>query len=379
MYQNNNPKILIIDDIAENIKVVANVLKKHNFNISYAQSGKDGIARAKKVYFDLILLDIMMPEMDGFEVCKFLKKDNETKDIPVIFLTAKTDEDSLKKGFESGGIDFITKPFKTNELLARVNTHIQLKLVQEQLSRINEEIQEANENKDKLLSIIAHDLRNPFSVLITFSKLIMDSFEEFSKEDILTYMKSFYETSKQGYSLLDNLLKWSKSQTGKMDIIPDSFEINDLVEETITLLNSQALNKHINLKNNVPEHILAFADINMVLTVLRNLITNAIKFTNEGGNVHISAEQNEKHVKISIIDDGVGMEAEDIDKLFRIDIKHSTSGTIGERGTGLGIILCKEFIEKNNGELLVESKPNVGSTFSFTLPKVETSNLQLGN
>lgn len=375
MYQNDNPKILIIDDIAENIKVVANVLKKHNFNISYAQSGKDGIERAKKVYFDIILLDIMMPEMDGFEVCRLLKTDIKTKDIPIIFLTAKTDEESIKKGFEAGGVDFITKPFKTNELLARVNTHIQLKLVQEQLSKTNEEIQLANKNKDKLLSIIAHDLRNPFSVLITFSKLIMDSFDEFSKDDILTYMKSFYETSKQGYGLLDNLLKWSKSQTGKMEIIPEQIDLNDIVEETVTLLNSQALNKHIKLENKVPQNIWAFADINMVLTVLRNLISNAIKFTNTGGEVTITSEQNENFVKISITDNGVGIEASDIDKIFRIDIKHSTSGTIGERGTGLGIILCKEFIEKNNGELMVESQPDKGSKFSFTLPKVGISNL----
>jgi len=369
MYSNNNPKILIIDDIAENIKVVANVLKKHNFNISYAQSGRDGIERAKKVYFDIILLDIMMPEMDGFEVCSLLKKDIKTKDIPVIFLTAKTDEDSLKKGFDAGGVDFITKPFKTKELLARVNTHIQLKMVQDQLSKTNEDIQLANENKDKLLSIIAHDLRNPFSVLITFSKLIMDSFDEFSKEDILTYMKSFYDTSKQGYSLLDNLLKWSKSQTGKMEIIPEKLDLNDLVEETITLLNSQALNKHIMLENKVPQNIWAFADINMILTILRNLISNAIKFTNTDGKVIITGKQNEKHVKISIIDNGVGIEDSDIEKIFRIDIKHSTSGTSGERGTGLGIILCKEFIEKNNGELMVESNPGFGSKFSFTWTK----------
>ncbi|MEN8119644.1 MAG: hybrid sensor histidine kinase/response regulator [Bacteroidota bacterium] len=374
MYQNNNPKILIIDDIAENIKVVANVLKKHNYNISYAQSGKDGIERAKKVYFDIILLDIMMPEMDGFEVCRLLKTNIITKDIPIIFLTAKTDEDSIKKGFEAGGVDFITKPFKTNELLARVKTHIQLKLVQEQLSETNEKIQLANENKDKLLSIIAHDLRNPFSVLITFSKLIMDSFDEFSKDDILTYMKSFYETSKQGYNLLDNLLKWSKSQTGKMEIIPEKIDLNDLVEETVTLLNSQALNKHIKLENKVPQNIWAFADINMILTVLRNLISNAIKFTNSDGTVSITGEQNENHIKISIIDNGMGIEASDIDKIFRIDIKHSTSGTEGETGTGLGIILCKEFIEKNNGELKVESKPGMGSKFSFTLPKVNISN-----
>ncbi len=371
MYTNKNPKILIIDDIAENIKVVANVLKKNSFNISYAQSGKAGIEKANKVLFDLILLDIMMPEMDGFEVCKEFKKDIRTKDIPVIFLTAKTDEDSLKKGFEAGGVDFITKPFKTNELLARVNTHIQLKLVQEQLSKTNEEIQASNKNKDKLLSIIAHDLRNPFSVLITFSKLIMDSIDEFSKVDILTYMKSFYQTSKQGYALLDNLLKWSKSQTGKTEIKPEKLNMYELAEETVTLLNSQAFNKKITLENNVPEGIRAFADINMILTVLRNLVSNAIKFTNTEGKVMISGKKLNNTVHINIIDNGVGIHPVDIEKLFRIDIKHSTSGTVGERGTGLGIILCKEFIEKNNGELSVKSELKNGSTFSFSLPGME--------
>ena len=373
MFQEFNPKILIIDDIAENIKVAANVLKKHNFNISYAKDGKSGIARAEKVHFDLILLDIMMPEMDGFEVCRLLKHNKKTREIPVIFLTAKADEESLRKGFESGGVDFITKPFKATELIARVNTHIQLKLVQEQMSRTNEEIQMANENKDKLLSIIAHDLRNPFSVLITFSKLILDSYDDFSKEDILTYMRSFYDTSKQGFNLLDNLLKWSKSQTGKMEIIGEILDLNDLTEETITLLNSQAISKKIKLINEVPENFHAFADTNMVLTVLRNLITNAIKFTPEGGTVHVKARSGEKFIFIDVVDNGVGIAQENIDKILRIDSKHSTSGTKGERGSGLGLILCKEFIEKNKGTLSVKSKLNKGSVFTFSLPKHNTA------
>jgi PleD family two-component response regulator len=149
-----NPKILIIDDIASNIQVVANVLKKHNFNISYAQNGKTGIEKATQIDFDLILLDIMMPEMDGYEVCEQLKKDPKTKDVPVIFLTAKTTEDSLKKGFESGGVDFISKPFKTAELIARVNTHIQLKTVREILSKTNIRLQEANFSKDNCYQLL---------------------------------------------------------------------------------------------------------------------------------------------------------------------------------------------------------------------------------
>lgn len=364
-----NPKILIIDDIASNIQVVANVLKKNNFNISYAQNGKTGIERARQINFDLILLDIMMPEMDGYEVCTQLKKDPKTREVPIIFLTAKTNEESLKKGFECGAVDFISKPFKTAELIARVNTHIQLKTVREVLSETNIHLQEANANKDKLLSIIAHDLRNPFSVLITFSKLLLDSIDDFSRDDILNYLKTFYQTSKQGYNLLDNLLKWSKSQTGNMDIEPEIIDFKDIVEENITLLNSQAKSKRIKLINHTPDNLFAFADLNMVLTVIRNLLTNAIKFTNEGGRIEVNGRNFEKFIEISVRDNGIGIIEEDLEKIFRIDIKHSTVGTANERGSGLGLVLCKEFIEKNHGILSANSIPGEGSTFIFTLPK----------
>lgn len=369
MHFDENPKILIIDDIASNIQVVANLLKKNNYNISYAQSGKTGLERANQIEFDLILLDIMMPEMDGFEVCQHLKKNQKTKDIPVIFLTAKTTEDSLKKGFDAGAVDFISKPFKADELLARVNTHILLKTVRERLSETNIELQQANANKDKLLSIIAHDLRNPFSVLITFSKLLLDSLDDFSKVDILNYLNTFYQTSKQGYNLLDNLLNWSRSQTGNMEIKLEVIDLKDLIEENVTLHNSQACAKNIEMINNVPENMKGIADFNMILTVVRNLISNAIKFTNPGGKIKISGKISKTHVEISVEDNGVGMSAEDLDNIFRIEIKHSTPGTADERGSGLGLVLCKEFVEKNFGVLKATSELGKGSKFSFSLPK----------
>jgi signal transduction histidine kinase len=364
-----NPKILIIDDIASNIQVVANLLKKNNYNISYAQSGKAGIERALQINFDLILLDIMMPEMDGYEVCLKLKSNIRTKDIPIIFLTAKTTEDSLKRGFECGAVDFISKPFKANELLARVSTHIQLKIVREILSETNLNLQKANQDKDKLLSIIAHDLSNPFSVLITFSKLLIDSYDDFKREDVLNYLKTFYQTSKQGYNLLDNLLKWSKSQTGKIEVEPIVLDMKDLVEENITLLYSQAKSKSIELVNKVPDNLLAFADLNMILTVIRNLISNAIKFTNINGVVEISGSDHHNIIEIKIKDNGIGISPEDLEKIFRIDVKHSTAGTANERGTGLGLMLCKEFVERNMGKLLAKSEVDHGSEFIFLLPK----------
>jgi len=370
MKRDKNPKILIIDDIAANIQVAANTLKKKNFNISYAKSGKLGIERANKISFDLILLDIMMPEMDGYQVCDILKNNEKTKEIPIIFLTAKIDEESIKKGFEHGGVDYISKPFKINELLARVNAHITLKITQEKYIKLNNELQIANKSKDRLLSIIAHDLRNPFSVLITFSKLLLDTYDDFSKKDTIKYLKTFYQTSKSGFNLLDNLLKWSKSQSGIINFEPKEIDLHILSEETITLLSSQARSKNISLENNVAQKSYVIADMNMILTVFRNLISNAIKFTKEGGKVKIYGNNDKEKYKIVVEDNGVGMSEDDIEKIFRIDIKHMKSGTSGERGTGLGIVLCKEFIEKNNGKIYAESKIGEGSKFIFTLPHI---------
>lgn len=362
-------KILVVDDSPESIWPLVEHLESE-YEIIYATTAEKALTLAFSGNRpNLILLDIMMPDMDGYEVCATLKADPLTKDIPIIFLTAKTTEDSLKKGFESGGVDFISKPFKTAELVARVNTHIQLKAVREILSKTNIQLQEANSNKDKLLSIIAHDLRNPFSVLITFSKLLLDSFDDFSKDDIINYLETFYQTSKQGHSLLDNLLKWSKSQTGAISVKGEVIDFKDVVEENITLLNSQAKSKNIELINSVPQDVFAFADLNMVLTVIRNLLSNAIKFSNNGGKVEIAGKNHDKFVEIAIKDNGIGISEEGLEKIFRIDMKYSTPGTARERGSGLGLVLCREFIEKNFGTLAATSKPGEGSEFVFTLPR----------
>jgi two-component system sensor histidine kinase/response regulator len=201
--------------------------------------------------------------------------------------------------------------------------------------------------------------------------LLLDSYDDFKKDDVLNYLKTFYQTSKQGYNLLDNLLKWSKSQTGALDVEGEVIDFKDIVEENITLLNSQAKSKHIELINNVPDEVFAFADLNMILTVVRNLLSNAIKFTNNGGKVEVSGSNYDNYVEISVKDNGIGISEEDLEKIFRIDIKYSTAGTANERGSGLGLVLCKEFIEKNLGILKANSKPGKGSEFVFTLPKAD--------
>jgi len=359
--KNNNSRILIVDDVSQNIQVVGNILKSEGYNINFAQSGKKALENIKNISFDLILLDIMMPEMSGFEVCEKLKENVLTKDIPIIFLTAKDDEQSISKGFEIGGVDYITKPFKKEELIARVKTHLTIKKQEINLSNLNK-------TKDKFFSIIAHDLKNPFNQIIGFSELLIKKINVGDLEKSKQFAEIILESSKSAHTLLDNLLEWSKSQTNRISFTPDKVYPHGIIVETFGLMKNAALQKKITLINELPDDLTVFADMNMVTTVLRNLVSNAIKFTNADGLIKVYHKINSNNlIQITIEDTGVGMKTETVSKLFKIDSNFSTVGTNHEKGTGLGLILCKEFVEKNGGEIWAESEPTVGSKFHFTL------------
>jgi two-component system sensor histidine kinase/response regulator len=304
----------------------------------------------------------MMPEMDGFEVCKQIRSDPTTKDVPIIFLTAKTDTGSIVKGFEVGAMDYVTKPFNGAELLARVKTHLALK-------RAKEELQEANAAKDKFFSIIAHDLRSPFSHLISLPELIEENIDRYSKDQIKRFLSGLRISAKNIFALLENLLAWSRLQRGVMEYSPKEIFLEEIAMNNVYLFQSGAEQKQITLRTLVQENTIVYADHKMVETIIRNLLSNALKFTDTGGTIDISAIPNDNFVEIAISDTGTGMSEKVISKLFRLDIKYSKSGTAGEKGTGLGLLLCKDLVEKNRGRIWVESEVGKGSTFKFTLPK----------
>ncbi len=354
-------KVLIVDDITKNIQLVANFLKQAGYEINFAISGKTALKHIEKEKFDLILLDIMMPEMDGFEVCKILKSNDETKDIPIIFLTAKTDIESITKAFKLGGIDYITKPFNKAELLARVTTHLKLQLQKRNLK-------ELNATKDKFFSIIAHDLKSPLNHLLGLSEILQKELESDRATDILALANLINESAKSGRLLLENLLEWSRSQTGSMNFCPEILNLEKLTNEVIQLNENNAKQKNISLKSTIKSGVNAYADENMIKTILRNLISNSIKFTLEGGEIILKASKAKNVVTYSVSDNGIGIKPEDINKLFKIDVNPKSIGQSKEKGTGLGLILCNEFIQKNGGKIWVESKFGEGSTFIFSLP-----------
>lgn len=240
------------------------------------------------------------------------------------------------------------------------------------LEEKNAVISEVNASKDRFFSIIAHDLRNPVGAIKLSAEFIDENFQLFDDNDKHEFFTEIRKAATHIHSLLENLLTWARSQSGKIQFNPDLANINFLIGANVSLLKTHADNKSIKLIQECPESLECIIDVDMINTVLRNLLTNAIKFTNFAGEVKVIAKienyKNGDYVKISIVDNGVGMSAENIDKLFRIDNSSSTPGTDKETGTGLGLILCKEFVEKHNGKIWVESELNKGSAFNFTLP-----------
>lgn len=255
---------------------------------------------------------------------------------------------------------------KTNQLLKENNEEITSQ--KEAILKQNEQLQELNATKDKFFSIIAHDLKNPFNVILGFSDLIVTSNILFGPEEMKRFVLSIQKAAKSAYELLENLLEWSRSQTGRIEFAPEVIKLDELITDTISITWSNSQVKNIQVSYEPDETIVIYADRNMINTVLRNLVTNAIKYTHKSGMVKIAATKNGDNVQISVMDNGVGISPEVIEKLFLVSEKTSTPGTEDEKGTGLGLLLCKEFVEKHGGKIWVESELEKGSEFKFTLP-----------
>lgn len=252
--------------------------------------------------------------------------------------------------------------------LVKQRSNRKLQAANTKVNQQNSELQELNATKDKFFSIISHDLKGPLNSLTSFSNLLINYYESLSKEEVQMLAKDFDKSLKNLFALLENLLEWSRSQTGNIEFKPEVFDLAKLLEENHALLKAQAQNKKIDLVNTSNSSLNITAHKHSVNTVVRNLISNAIKFTPEGGTITCGWRTRGREVIVSIQDNGVGMSPEIMNKLFRIDTKHSSKGTAEEKGTGLGLILCKEFIEKNGGRIWVESEEGKGSIFSFSLP-----------
>jgi two-component system, sensor histidine kinase and response regulator len=356
------PLIFVVDDTELNLKVVKGILKEKDYRIMLIQDSTMVFDMVKEMKPDLILLDIMMPELDGYDVCKKLKEDLDVKEIPVIFLTAKTDTNSIISGFQIGGVDYITKPFRREELLARVQNQLDLYMAKN-------ELKESNLTRDKLFSIISHDLRGPISSIMGILKNMVNQKESMSSELMDEMILELSKSVENTYMLLENLLAWAKSQSNSIKLDPLVYELKPVFKECVDILEDLWKKKSIEISINMEDNLTALFDLNTLNTVIRNLLSNAIKFTPQNGKISISGNSDEEYIKIEITDSGVGIKPNALNAIFQIEKNKSTKGTNGEQGSGLGLVLCKEFIDKNKGKIWVESEPGKGTKFTFTLKK----------
>jgi len=563
--------ILVVDDTLDSLDLITHLLEIQGYQVHPVTSGQTALKEAYHIVPDLILLDIMMPDMNGFEVCRQLKADERTRDIPIIFISALNEALDKIKAFKLGGVDYISKPFQADEVLARVGTHLTLrraqrhlqtqntqlsqeiqdrknaettlqqrnrelfllnrisqlfssslefdrvaetildevqqlldvfsisiwltipetgelvcrqakgpgsegiinwrlqpgqgitgwvaqqdesliihdtwnderhfknvdkktgtpirsmlsiplrikgevigvlnlvdlrvghfceddllllepiasvaanavenarlyttaqqeiterKRVEKALRQANQELKHVNDSKDKFFSIISHDLRGSFNTLLGFAQLLSQNLERYTPRKLKEHIEKLRSSAERLYALLENLLTWSRIQRGVMEYEPHKLDLYDIAEDNVALFLSRAQQKNVTLTSTIPEYTYAYADPNMVDTVMRNLVSNALKFTEHSGSVTISVLEHEDMLEISVADTGLGISHEGQARLFRIDAQYTNVGTEGEKGTGLGLILCQELITRNGGRIWVESEPGIGTTFRFTL------------
>ena len=362
-------KILIVDDVMSNVLLLKVLLTNEKFAIATASNGRQALEQVEKENPDLVLLDVMMPDMSGFEVAQHLKSNPNTADIPIIFLTALNSTADIVKGFQVGANDFISKPFNKEELIIRVTHQISLVAAKRLILSKTEELQRTIAGRDKLYSVIAHDLRSPMgSIKMVLNMLILNLPSEKIGAEMYELLTMANQTTEDVFSLLDNLLKWTKSQIGKLNVVYQDVDLVEVTDGVIEIFSMVASLKKIRIREMKPEKMMVNADIDMLKTVVRNLLSNAIKFSKENSAVLVKMEEVDGMAVVSVQDYGCGISEEGQKKLLHTDTHFSTFGTNNEEGSGLGLLLCKDFVVKNGGKLWFTSKEGEGSIFSFSIP-----------
>jgi two-component system sensor histidine kinase/response regulator len=366
--QKSDYKILIVDDVVSNVLLLKILLSNEKYQVCTANCGNMCIEQAKAEKPDLILLDVMMPDITGFDAAQILKKDPETSHIPIIFLTALNNPSDLVHGFQVGASDFLTKPFNKEELVVRVFHQIKLVAATRIIKRQNTELRATIKNRDKMYSVIAHDLRSPMASIRMVLNLIVASMSpDVVGQEIYDLLDKANTESEEVHDLLDNLLKWTKSQTGRLNVVRQDLDLNDIIPGVVDIFEMIAQTKKIKLNyqgGTVP--IIVTADNDMLKTVVRNFMSNAVKFSPENSSIEIILQTEGDFAKVSVRDHGVGIAPERLESIFNKG--ETTYGTGGEEGSGLGLQLCQDFALKNGGSCTVESVLGEGSTFSVLVP-----------
>ncbi len=362
--------ILIVDDSASARELISQYLSGSNIKAAFVENGSLAIQKAKSNPFDLILLDVYLPDIDGIEVCRILKSDKRTNDIPVIFVTIESDKKSLVEGFQAGAVDYLTKPFEKEELLARIKTHLKLKKYMEELIEAKKKAEESENLKMTFLSNMSHEIRTPMNSIIGFAELLQD--ENLSPGERKEFASIVINSGEQLLNIIDDILEVSKEEAGELKLFEQKFSLKKFLWELHTIFTNHLKNKPIKVLLNIPDDApdVIVADKVRLKQILDNLLSNAAKFTT-GGVIEIGYRLLQKPVPVLefyVKDTGIGIPKDKQDTIFERFTQVEENLTQNFRGTGLGLSIVKRLVTFMGGHVSVESEPEKGSTFIFTIP-----------
>ena len=358
--------VLIVDDNSANLRLLFDYLAETGYRVRVAEDGESALEQVQVQQPDLILMDVLLPGLSGFDVCRKLKESDATRDIPVIFLTALTSAEDKIEGFRAGGVDYLTKPLQLDEVAARLSTHVRLRALQRELASQNELLREANIRKDRLFTIIAHDLRSPVAMFVSAMRVLRRIRPDDPEYESI--LDSLAERADRLDKLLDNLLEWAELQIASGELSPDRFRVATAVASVYAIFENEAAQKEISVALDIDEELTACVNLQAVRAVVSNLLSNAIKFTPEGGTIDVSASPVDDGVMLQVSDTGTGMTGDEVEKLFQIDSRLHKAGTHGEKGSGLGLVITQELAARMGGAIRADSEPGKGTTFTVTLP-----------
>lgn len=359
-------RILVVDDQPTNLQIVGAVLGNLGHEIIPAEDGPTALKRVALRHPDLILLDLLMPGMDGCEVCKQLKANPAWQHIPVIFLSAADDKDLIVRALDSGGVDYITKPFNQAELVSRVRTQLVLKTARDQLRQLAED-------KDELMGILAHDLKNYLGGINVSAGLLCRQLPRFNDERVLQLADNIFRTSGQSLAFVKEFLANAAADHG-FSFKRAAINLATVAAAAARQYEEAAQQKKITIHMESPaEAVVALADSTALDQVLDNLVSNAVKFSPPSKRVFLSVRSADRHAECVVRDEGPGFSAEDKARMFRRYGRLSARPTGGEPSTGLGLSIVRKLVLGMGGELLCDSTPGNGSAFTIRLPQPESN------
>ncbi|MEQ8675944.1 MAG: hybrid sensor histidine kinase/response regulator [Aggregatilineales bacterium] len=370
----NSGLILIIDDTPTNAKMLESMLKRNNFTPATASSGREGLAMIAEAPPELIILDIMMPEMDGFEVCRRLKADPKTADIPIIFISAMNETESIVTAFDIGGVDYITKPFQLREVQKRVESHLTLIRQRREIEALREQerqqFETINSMREKFIHAATHDLKNPLQLITGYTEVLRSDETFQSNPGLNYYLDAMRGGVQKILGLVGDMLDLIQMENS-IDPSPELTDLHTFVDGTIKQYELPAQQKNIELLTDLPpQEVIANIDAKRMRQVLDNLVSNAIKYTPDDGHVMVSAFVEDSMLILKVSDTGLGIPEEYIDTLFQPFARVREREHMKQEGTGLGLSIVKTIIEQHHGDIEIESTAGEGTSFIITLPDV---------